>query len=163
MVRSWRHFVAPLAYNPGRRNMQTPRRVIMPNADPATPFTPGPNQEKPEPLSPPIWANIDTMRSLSPLPGITMWPVSGSNVMINFVRLEPNAVVPLHHHHHEQAGTVIEGMIVLTIDGETRELRQGDAYVAAPHALHGAQGGPDGCLVVDVFSPPREDYILPPE
>lgn len=134
----------------------------MSSEGPESPFAADPNADKPQSLASPVWVNIDTMRSLSPLPGITMWPVAGSNLMINFVRIEPDAVVPLHHHPHEQGGTVLEGSIILTIDGETRELRAGDAYIAPPHTLHGARGGSDGCLVVDIFSPPREDYILPP-
>jgi quercetin dioxygenase-like cupin family protein len=77
--------------------------------------------------------------------------------------MEPVAVVPSHHHPHEQGGTVLEGLLILTIDGETRELRKGDAFIAPSHAVHSARSGPEGCLVVDVFAPPREDYILPPE
>lgn len=110
---------------------------------------------------PAIWANIETMRKLQPLPGVTMWPAAGDNLMINFVRIEPGAEVPLHQHPHEQAGTVIEGVIIMTIEGETREMQVGDVYVAPPNSVHGASAGPDGCLVVDVFSPPREDYLSP--
>lgn len=134
----------------------------MPSDASGSPFDGAGDDSAPSPASPPIWANIETMRSLSPLPGIEMYPLAGSNMMINFVRIQPGGVVPLHHHPHEQGGTVLEGSIVLTIDGETRELRAGDAYIAPPHSVHGATS-PDGCLVIDVFSPPREDYILPPE
>ena len=119
-----------------------------------------PNDETPR-LA--LWANIDSMPSLNPRPGVTMWPAAGTNMTINFVRIEPGAEVPLHHHPHEQGGTVIEGMIIMTIDGETREMRVGDVYVAPPDSVHGATAGPDGCLVVDIFSPPREDYVVPSE
>ena len=111
--------------------------------------------------APAIWKNIESMPSLNPVPGVTMWPTTGARMMINFVRIEPGAEVPLHHHPHEQGGTVIEGMIVMTINGETRELRAGDVYIAPPDSVHGAIGGPDGCLVVDIFAPPREDYVIP--
>ncbi|HET9659672.1 MAG TPA: cupin domain-containing protein [Thermomicrobiales bacterium] len=106
----------------------------------------------------PIWANIETMPSIAPRPGVTMYPATGTNMMINFVRIEAGAEVPLHQHPHEQGGTVIEGTILMTIDGETREMRAGDVYIAPPNSIHGAIGGPEGCLVVDIFSPPREDY-----
>lgn len=108
-----------------------------------------------------VWANIASMPSLNPLAGVTMYPVAGEKMMINFVRIEPGAEVPLHSHAHEQGGTVIEGIINMTIDGETRALRAGDVYIAPPHVEHGATAGPDGCLVVDVFAPPREDYRIP--
>lgn len=117
-----------------------------------------PSDQSPKPA---IWANIETMASLSPMPGVTMYPASGDKMTINFVRIDPGAEVPLHSHPHEQAGTVIEGVINMTIDGETRALRAGDMYIARPNSVHGATAGPDGCLVVDVFAPPREDYIIP--
>lgn len=106
-----------------------------------------------------IWGNIDALPSLTPRPGITMWPLAGENMMVNLVRLEPGAEVPLHHHTQEQGGTVIEGSIFMTIDGETREMRVGDIYIAPPNSVHGAVGGPDGCLIADIFSPPRQDYL----
>jgi quercetin dioxygenase-like cupin family protein len=87
-----------------------------------------------------------------------MYPATGANMTINFVRIEPGADVPLHEHPHEQGGTVIEGSIFMTIEGETREMRAGDVYIAPPNSVHGATAGPEGCLVVDVFSPPRDDY-----
>ena len=108
-----------------------------------------------------FWGNIDSMPSLTPIAGVTMWPTTGTNLMISFVRIEPGAEVPLHHHPHEQGGTVIEGSLLMTIDGETRELRTGDVYLAPPHSVHGAIAGPQGCLAVDIFSPPREDYRIP--
>lgn len=91
-----------------------------------------------------------------------MWPLAGSNLMINFVRIEPGAMVPLHQHPHEQGGTVLEGAVTMTIESETRELRAGDVYIAPPNAMHGATSL-DGCLLLDIFSPPREDYLLLPE
>ena len=109
--------------------------------------------------TPAIWGNIDTMPSLTPRPGITMWPLGGTNLMVNLVRVEPGAEVPLHQHSQEQGGTVIEGSISMTIDGETREMRVGDIYIAPPNSVHGAIGGPDGCLIADIFSPPRADYL----
>jgi quercetin dioxygenase-like cupin family protein len=109
------------------------------------------------------WANIESMPRLNPRPGVTMWPATGTNLMMNFVRMEPGAEVPLHHHPQEQAGSVIEGTIIMTIEGETREMRAGDLYIAPPNTIHGASAGPDGCLVIDVFSPPREDYVIPAE
>ncbi|TXG78812.1 MAG: cupin domain-containing protein [Thermomicrobiales bacterium] len=116
-----------------------------------------------EPSRPTFWGTIATMPSLNPLPGITMWPATGARMMINFVRIEPGAEVPLHAHPHEQGGTVLEGVIHMTIQGETRVLRAGDVYIAPPHSVHGATAGPEGCLVVDVFAPPREDYVTESE
>lgn len=103
------------------------------------------------------WGNIASMKRLTPLDGIEMFPLAGEKTMINFVRIAAGAEVPTHHHPHEQCGTVIEGEILLTVGDETRALHVGDAYVIPPHMPHSATST-DGCLVVDIFSPPREDY-----
>ncbi len=117
----------------------------------------GTTPPEPPPFSP-VWARQETMHRFSPLPGITMWSVTGGKLMFNFVRIDPGATVPTHHHPHEQAGTVLEGMMRLTIGDETRELRYGDAYIIPPNVPHSATTDEHGCLVIDVFTPPREDY-----
>lgn len=109
----------------------------------------------------PIWAHRDSIPSLSPTSGVSMSPISGEKLMFNFVKIEPGAVVPIHHHPHEQAGTVLEGTLIMTIGDETRHLTYGDAYIVPPDIPHGATTDDQGCLVIDVFSPPREDYIIP--
>lgn len=85
--------------------------------------------------------------------------LSGGRMMANWVRLEPGATVPDHAHPHEQLGLVLEGEIDMTIDGETRRLVPGHAYVIPGGVRHAGVGGPSGCLVLDVFSPPRADYL----
>ena len=91
--------------------------------------------------------------------GITMQAIAGSKVMVNRVVIPPGAVVPEHHHPHEQAGYVLEGTLFLVVNGETWELTPGAAYVLPGRTPHGASCGPAGCVVLDVFAPPREDYL----
>ena len=62
----------------------------MPTDDPRSPFARDSSTARSELPAPPVWANIETMRSLSPIPGVTMWPIAGSNLMLNFVRIEPD-------------------------------------------------------------------------
>jgi mannose-6-phosphate isomerase-like protein (cupin superfamily) len=53
---------------------------------------------------------------------------------------------------------VLEGEFDMTIGGERQTMKRGMSYVIpgdVPHALH---GGPGKGLVLDIFSPPREDY-----
>jgi quercetin dioxygenase-like cupin family protein len=106
-----------------------------------------------------VWASLDDLPSIAPLEGVTMHSLTGEKLMLNFVRIAPHAVVPMHHHPHEQAGTVLEGVLILTIGDETRHLRYGDAYAIPPNVPHGATTDEQGCLVIDVFTPPREDYL----
>lgn len=91
--------------------------------------------------------------------GITGRFVAGERMMFSFVQLEPGAVMPDHAHPHEQLGYVVEGVLILTIAGERRELVPGDAYAIPGGVRHEAIGGPDGCLALDAFAPPREEYL----
>lgn len=103
--------------------------------------------------------DIASLPGFSPLEGITMNVLSGGRMMANWVRLEDGAVVPDHDHPHEQLGLVLEGEIDMTIDGDTRRLGPGSAYLVPGGVRHEGRGGPGGCLVLDVFSPPRLDYL----
>ena len=67
--------------------------------------------------------------------------------------------MPLHSHPHEQLGIVLAGMKALRVDGVAPELGPLEAYVLPGGVEHSAFCGPDGALVLDVFSPIREDYF----
>ena len=79
--------------------------------------------------------------------------------MLNLIEFEPGSVVPLHSHPHEQLGLVIRGMQALVVDGVSRELGPFEGYVLPGGVEHSAYCGPEGALVLDVFAPPREDYL----
>jgi quercetin dioxygenase-like cupin family protein len=103
--------------------------------------------------------DVASLPGFAPLEGIQMNVLSGGRMMANWVRIEPGATVPDHAHPHEQIGLVLEGEIDMTIDGKTRRLAPGHAYVIPGGVRHAGVGGPAGCLVLDVFSPPRADYL----
>lgn len=103
--------------------------------------------------------DIATLPGFVPAPGVQMNALTGARMMVNWVRLEPNGTVPDHSHPHEQIGFVLEGEIVMTIGDETRTVGPGNAYIVPGGVRHAGIGGPEGCLVVDVFSPVRDDYV----
>ena len=107
----------------------------------------------------PAFYNVDSINEVTLVEGISARFVTGSRVMFSFVRLAPGAVMPDHNHPHEQLGYVVEGSIVLNIAGDERNLQPGDAYAIPGGVTHRAVGGPNGCLVLDAFSPPREEYL----
>ena len=92
-------------------------------------------------------------------PGAFMRCLVGAGAMLNLVDLEPNGEVALHSHPHEQLGYVIEGLIVMDIDGVEYSLEPGRAYVIPGGVEHSGKGGPDGCRVLDIFLPVRDDYV----
>jgi unsaturated pyranuronate lyase len=91
-------------------------------------------------------------------PGLILRPVFGRNMTLSFVSMEPNSVAPVHQHPQEQIGTVIEGSYEFELAGERKVVRKGDVYMIPPNVPHGAVTHEEGCLVLDVFSPPREAF-----
>lgn len=79
----------------------------------------------PEKQSAPIWADVASIPAFEPVPGVSMRSIAGERIMLNFVTLAPNAVVPNHAHENEQAGTVLRGRLRLSIGAETRTLSPG--------------------------------------
>ncbi len=92
------------------------------------------------------------------LPGlIRRTLVSGDTMMICRFDLDVGVSIPGHSHPHEQAGYVASGKIRLTLDGQSFELEAGDSYYAPSGMEHGAVAL-EPSVVVDTFSPPRDDY-----
>jgi quercetin dioxygenase-like cupin family protein len=83
--------------------------------------------------------------------------VSGDSLMICRFDLESGVEIPSHAHPHHQAGYVVSGKICITVGGKSQELGAGDSYIAPSGALHSAIALQKS-VVVDTFSPPREDY-----
>ena len=79
-------------------------------------------------------------------------------IMLVKVQFEAGAVGEAHSHPHVQVTYVESGVFKMTIDGEEKELRQGDGYYVPPHAVHGCTCVEPGMLI-DVFSPLREDFL----
>ncbi|MGJ3239505.1 MAG: cupin domain-containing protein [Anaerolineae bacterium] len=71
--------------------------------------------------------------------------------------LETDAVVPTHHHMNDQVGYVVSGKIEMTIGDKVQVLKPGDSY-AIPGGIHHSAIALEDSVIIDVFSPPREDY-----
>ena len=106
----------------------------------------------------PQFVRLDATRAFELAAGVSGQPLFGDAAMLNLIRFEPGAIVPLHSHPHEQLGIVLEGMQALVVDGVPSELGPLEAYVLPGGVEHSAYCGPDGALVLDVFTPVREDY-----
>lgn len=102
--------------------------------------------------------SLDQAEAFSPLEGIDMKAVFGRGGSLNLVTLAPEAELPLHTHPHEQIGIVIEGIEILLVGDREYHLGPMQAYVVPSGVEHGGIGGPEGCVVIDVFIPVREDY-----
>jgi len=81
----------------------------------------------------------------------------GERLMVVQVVLEEGAVVPAHRHPYEQITYIIEGELSMDVEGRTHVLGAGDSLLFPGDVEHGATAL-QRTLVVDTFSPPREEY-----
>jgi quercetin dioxygenase-like cupin family protein len=105
-----------------------------------------------------VYDSVDAVRPYRIWDGAVARAVSGERITLAVVDLEPNLVVPEHQHPNEQVGMVLAGFVTMTVDGESKRLGVGETYVIPGDVPHGAETGPEGATVLDVFTPTREDW-----
>lgn len=79
-------------------------------------------------------------------------------IMLVKVHFDKGGVGVMHEHYHSQVTYVESGTFELTIGDETRTMKAGDSFYIPPHVMHGAICVDSGVLI-DVFSPIREDFM----
>lgn len=93
--------------------------------------------------------------------GMSRRLISTERIMIAHVYLTKGDEVPRHAHHNEQITYILEGALQFWLGAQgERELivRAGEVLVIPPHLPHRALALED-TLDVDVFNPPREDWL----
>ncbi len=90
--------------------------------------------------------------------GVLARAVHGERITLAVVELDPGAAIPEHSHANEQMGIVLRGSMRLRVADEERVLGPGETWRIGSGAPHEAEAGPDGAAVIDVFSPPRDDW-----
>jgi quercetin dioxygenase-like cupin family protein len=91
--------------------------------------------------------------------GIERQMVVGQNIMICRFRFEPFLVTPVHTHPHEQMTLVVQGNIKFIIQGKACIASPGDVLHFPPHVSHGATMLNEEVILIDIFSPIREDFL----
>ena len=87
--------------------------------------------------------------------------VTGERMMLAHVYLEKGCVVPKHSHHNEQLTYILEGALHFHIGEDGAEeivVRAGEVLLIPSNVPHMAIALED-TLDVDVFSPPRQDWL----
>ena len=84
--------------------------------------------------------------------------VHGERLTLAVVEIEPHAVLPEHDHANEQFGIMLRGAASFRVGDETRELGPGDIWRIPGGTPHALVAGPEGAEVIDIFSPPRDDW-----
>ena len=104
------------------------------------------------------WSKIPVVK---PAPGIRRQMVVGQNVMICRFTFDPFLVTDEHTHPHEQITLVISGRVKFIISGEERIVSAGDVLHFPPHNRHGATMLDEEVVLIDIFSPIRQDFLDP--
>ena len=94
-------------------------------------------------------------------PGVTTRIFAGEQAMLSVVTIAPHAQGTMHHHPEEQWGVLLEGTAIRFQGGEEIAVKKGDFWRTPGGVPHTMLAGPDGCRVLDVFSPPRPEYRKP--
>ena len=104
-------------------------------------------------------AENDAERWITMVPGIRRRTVAaGEQMMQMLVTLEAGSHLPEHQHPHEQITHMLRGRLRLTVAGVPHELVAGQSLCIPGGAPHFADTLEDA-LVIDTFSPPREDLL----
>ena len=82
----------------------------------------------------------------------------GEKTQLCEFKVQKGSRLPPHEHPHEQTGYLVSGKIVLIIEDQRYEAEPGDAWSIPGRVPHGAEVIEDA-VVIEVFSPIREDYL----
>ncbi len=86
--------------------------------------------------------------------------ITGDRMMLAHVYIEKGCIVPQHSHENEQLTYILNGALKFWIGEEKREqiVRAGEVLVIPSNVLHMAEALED-TLDVDIFDPPRQDWL----
>ena len=91
--------------------------------------------------------------------GIKRQMVVGKNVMVCRFTFDPFVVTDVHTHPHEQVTMVMAGKVKFTVDGSPVIASPGDVLHFPPNNSHGATMLDEEVVLIDIFSPIREDFL----
>lgn len=101
---------------------------------------------------------VDELPKLELFPKALSGIAQGERIMLSFLVMEQGCQIPEHSHPHEQAGLVMEGKLRFRIGSEEKVTGPGDAFIVPPNVVHEGEVVEGPSRVLDIFSPPREDY-----
>ena len=95
--------------------------------------------------------------------GIERQMIWGERLMVCRLHFAPRVMTAVHSHPHEQITIVERGRVLFTMGGVQRTVSAGE-IVHFPSGLpHGATILDEEAVLVDIFSPVREDFLATPD
>ena len=94
-------------------------------------------------------------------PGLKQRVYAGEHAMISVINIEPNSVGKNHSHPQEQWGFLLEGECIRVQDEERVKMKKGDFWHTPGNISHQIITEDKGATIIDIFAPPRKDYLKP--
>lgn len=92
--------------------------------------------------------------------GVVRHIYTGKNLQVVEYHFPAERSFPSHsHEEHEQMGYLVSGRMGFEIGGEKKDLSPGEWYHAAIGVPHRAWTYEEPAVLLDIFSPPREDLL----
>jgi unsaturated pyranuronate lyase len=95
--------------------------------------------------------------------GVSRQMIVGERLMVCRLRFAPQVVTPAHDHPHEQITLVERGRVRFTLGTEERIAEAGDVLHFPSGVWHGATMLDEEVVLIDIFTPLREDFLKPPD
>lgn len=95
------------------------------------------------------------------MPTLDRQLITGEGIMLAHVHLKKGCIVPMHNHLNEQVTWVVSGALRFWIgqdEARVIDVNAGEVLTIPPYVWHKAEALED-TLDVDIFSPPREDWL----
>ena len=91
--------------------------------------------------------------------GVMRQMIVGDRIMVCRLTIAPLTVTPIHTHMHEQITLVDRGRVDFFVEGQRKTATAGDVLLFPSGIVHGATMLDEEVVLIDIFSPPREDFI----
>ena len=91
--------------------------------------------------------------------GVDRQMIWGERLMVCRLHFAPNVVTAVHTHPHEQITLVVRGRVQFFVDDEPVLASAGDVLHFPSNVEHGATMLDEEVVLIDIFSPLREDFL----
>ena len=85
--------------------------------------------------------------------------IVGEKLMICRLKFKPHTITTPHDHPHEQMTIVEKGQAKFIVGDEEKIVKTGDVLHFPPNTWHGATMLDEEVILIDIFSPIREDFL----
>ncbi len=84
----------------------------------------------------------------------------GGSLMMAEVTFQKGGIGAVHNHtDHEQVSYIVKGSFEITVGEDRKVLKAGGSFYAAKNVNHGVVALEDNSIILDVFTPIREDFL----